>query len=56
MNKYLKYLCACVLIVLLTACTLKEKETSLTGEDQVEIVVNPAIDLFGHISRLAEVN
>ena len=56
MKSEMRLLIAVVLLVTISGCTTSVKEKELPQEEQIEIIVNPAIDLFGLISRLAGVS
>lgn len=40
----------------INGCSSKVRDNNVPQEEQVEIIISPAIDLFGLISRLADVN
>lgn len=56
MSSGLKYFLAFVLAILISGCKPSDKEVNESEESLVEIVVNPAIDLFSLMSRLAGIN
>ena len=56
MNSGLKFIIALILVIQISGCASNEREAYTTEEHPLEIVVNPAIDLFSLISRLAGIN
>ena len=56
MSPGLKYFFAIILSILISGCKSSDKEADVGEENPCEIVVNPAIDLFSLMSRLAGIN
>ena len=51
MSTGLKYALLVMMIFLVSACTQDKKQVKPAEEVQVKILVSPAIDLFGQVSR-----
>jgi hypothetical protein len=56
MNSFVKYILFSVLLMLISGCSFRERTETSTELYPLEIIVNPAIDLFSLMSRLAEIN
>lgn len=56
MSSGLQYFIVFVLAIQILGCTSNDKEAGANEENRIEIVVNPAIDLFSLMSRLAGIN